>query len=162
VKRDPLNLALYRQLPPYLQARIIPDPKTGCWIWIGPITRNNNRAKAGIRIDGVWHTSAPRAVLAWFGLLGPGDQAAHKCPHRYCCRPDARHVYPADSAQQRRDRILFGEYATGERNGRARLTRADVVALRTGTQTPAALAADRGLNYKHLTQVAAGRYWQGV
>jgi HNH endonuclease len=91
-------------LPPRLQSKIIPEPMTGCWIWIG--CRNQ---------DGygrVWNPykqkieSAHQATYRFFvGEIPLGKELDHDCRLRCCANPG--HVEPVTHLENMRRGIQF-------------------------------------------------------
>lgn len=92
------------ELPEKLQARIMPEPNSGCWLWIGNINQ-----------DGYGRFAASRAVkdrfahrLVWEALRGPipqGLQLDHKCRVRCCVNPD--HLEPVTCRENLRRGVGF-------------------------------------------------------
>lgn len=76
--------------PPSIQDRIMPEPNSGCWIWIGA----RHPDGYGNVLHKKYGTSqAHRLVYSYAGRVIPeGMQLDHKCRNRACVNPD--HLEP--------------------------------------------------------------------
>ncbi len=99
------------ELPPRLADRLIPEPNTGCWLWLGYV---NNQ---GYGVIGKKHKQRAHR-LVYECLVGPipsGLQLDHKCRVRSCVNPD--HLEPVTN----RENTLRGQ--CGDVNRARRLSR---------------------------------------
>jgi hypothetical protein len=72
-------------LPDRLQSKILPEPNSGCWIWMGALS------EAGYGRD--WNSRAHRVTYeALRGPIPDGMVLDHKCRTRCCVNPD--HLEP--------------------------------------------------------------------
>jgi hypothetical protein len=76
-------------LPPRIESKIERVTESGCWIWLGHVTRNGyGQASIGQR-----QPVAHRAVYEWLrGPIPAGLDLDHKCRVRCCVNPD--HLEP--------------------------------------------------------------------
>jgi hypothetical protein len=74
----------------YLRSRSIPEPNTGCWIWLGAF-------KGSYPGEGS-STYVNRKTL---GLRSPNRLACHTCDQKSCVNP--AHLYAGDRFQNARD-----------------------------------------------------------
>ena len=64
--------------------KVIPEPNSGCWLWLGAINGNGY----GNFWDGVKTISAHRfAYMTFVGPIPDGFELDHKCRVRSCCNP---------------------------------------------------------------------------
>lgn len=89
-------------------------------------------------VEGVWDRVHRHAYRKFKGEIPDGMVVRHKCDNRLCCNPD--HLEIGTQADNARDRVERGRGAYGERNGRAKLTLAQV----------------RDMNWLRLLGVSAG------
>lgn len=85
----------------------VPEPNTGCFIWMGPLT---SRGYGNTRYQGKTHL-AHRLVLTLDGIEIPaGAEVDHKCFNRWCVNPS--HLEPVTPAvnSQRAGKRRRGEF----------------------------------------------------
>jgi hypothetical protein len=89
----------------------MPEPNTGCWIWIGHVDRCGY-GKVG-SVDG--ESLAHRASFKTFvGPIRDGFELHHRCRERSCINPD--HLQQVRHA----DNVAAADYTKNHRNGRKR------------------------------------------
>jgi HNH endonuclease len=91
----------------------IPEPNSGCHIWLGPLTRTGYGSAAT--------TSAHRYAWKHFrGEIPQGMCVLHRCDVRCCVNPD--HLFLDTQLKNIADRVAKGRngVARGERHGRWR------------------------------------------
>lgn len=89
-------------LPDFLEDNIIPEPNSGCWIWLGGI-RDKKEQYGGSTYEGKsWRTH--RLVYTLLRKDVPAHLAIdHDCRNRLCCNPE--HLTP----RTWKDNIYRGE-----------------------------------------------------
>lgn len=87
------------------------------------------RGGYGSLLVGGARTTAHRFMCVLAHGDPPSDtmQAAHSCNNRACCNP--RHLRWATVKENHADKLVHGTHARGENNTRARITRAQVLAI---------------------------------
>lgn len=137
----------------------------GCWIW-----------KAGIGSHGYgsfrWgqekgHSTAHRYS---FQLAHPNEPipegvfVCHTCDNRRCVRPD--HLWLGSAADNSRDASIKGRVARGERQYAAKLTEADVRAIRAryaiGGISQQTLAIEYRVSQWTISAITLGIIWRHV
>ena len=153
----------------------------GCWEWTG----HRNADGYGILGTGprgaVVHEFAHR--VSWqlhFGAIPDGMLVCHHCDNPPCVRPD--HLFIGTNAANTRDRDRKGRHRTlrgdehpqrldpskvlrGEAHGNAKLTAADVRAIRqrrAAGEPLAAIAVDYGIRIAAVSSIAKRRTWKHV
>jgi H2-forming N5,N10-methylenetetrahydromethanopterin dehydrogenase-like enzyme len=102
--------------------------------------------------------------VAWEEAHGPipeGMVVMHTCDNPPCY--EVTHLVLGTMADNVRDSVAKGRYhragLPGESNGRAKLTAADVVAIRASADPPAVLAPMYGVHPDTIHSVRSGRTW---
>ena len=131
-----------------------------CWTW--PYSTAQGRGV--VRICGVLKSVARLVCEAAHGPP-PGDehQALHGCGngHLGCINP--HHLRWGTQVENMADAVLHGTAARGERQGGAKLTEADVIAIRQryaeGGVLQRELAAEYGITRENARDIINGRRW---
>lgn len=88
------------------------------------------------------------------------NHAAHRCHNPSCVNP--KHLRWATHAENMADKEEAGTVNRGERNGKTRLTAADVLAIRNAPPDLAALTERYGVSKRCISHIRGGRRWQHV
>lgn len=78
-------------LPEKVELRIIPEPMSGCWIWLGPYRDNKDRY-GGMSWKGKHYRTHKFVYEFLKGVVPAGLTLDHICRNRICCNPD--HLEP--------------------------------------------------------------------
>lgn len=126
-----------------------------CWLWTGAKTGDDY----GVIIEGGRKVGAHRWLYE--RLVGPvpeGLDLDHLCRRHDCVNPD--HLEPVTHQEN----IRRGDLARHERHGSAKLTIADVAAIRRRAragESRKVLALEYGLTVQYVGELARGFYWNG-
>lgn len=151
------NAALWDKL----LSRSIPEPNSGCLLWLGAI------CSGGYGWMGLPGTGKTIAVhrLSFTIHKGPipnGLHVCHKCDVRTCVEPT--HLWAGTNADNMADRNAKARARGGSRPGSQHysttLTEADVLAIRASTDTQRALAKRYGLHFGSINDIVRGRTWR--
>lgn len=131
-----------------------------CWPWTGYVEKGYGRYHWDGRME-------PAHALALSFTTGearpPGFDTCHSCDNPICCNPT--HVRFDRRQGNVDDMTSQGRHARGERNGHAKLTERDVLAIReraaAGT-TGKALAEEYKVSPGLINGIVNGRRWQHV
>jgi hypothetical protein len=114
----------------------------------GIATINGRCVRANRFICEAAHGSAPTTE----------HQAAHRCGVTACVNP--RHLRWATPSENQLDRIGHDTHIRGERHPSNKLTRIQVLAIRTAPGKPRDLAADYGVTPGMIRHIKKGRAWK--
>ena len=103
--------------------------------------------------------SAPRIAYELFHnyRFRTGDVVRHSCDRPACCNP--AHLFVGTLQDNVDDRVRRGRSAYGERNGRAKLTGDQVLAIYRDADPYSKIAARFGVEKTTVGDIKAGRNW---
>jgi len=97
----------------YILNRYIPEPNSGCWLWmgychdLGYALMYRGGAKRGFRVT--------RWILNRLGVdLSRGRMAAHTCDNPFCINPN--HLFPATASENLKDCVAKGRHYLASRD----------------------------------------------
>lgn len=81
-----------------LEALFIPEPNSGCWLWLGHI-KSNGYGTLGVKMDGAWKTMHAHRICyeVHVGAIPKGSDLDHRCRLRCCVNPD--HLEPVSRSE---------------------------------------------------------------
>lgn len=137
----------------------IPEPNSGCHLWLGATLR---RGYGNLYWDG---KPGQAHRLAWALKNGPipaGMVVCHKCDNPPCCNPD--HLFLGTMADNVADRDAKGRGrwvgAKGERQAGAKLTDEQVLAIRSDRRLLREIAADYGICFQRVSAIRNRTSWR--
>ncbi len=129
-----------------------------CWLWTGP----RQRRGVGYGVVGgreVAHRVSYRLLV---GEIPSGMHVLHRCDNTACVNP--RHLFLGTHQDNMRDMVAKGRHLLnrpmGATHGNAKLTEADVIAIRASTKTLKELAAEYGVSFGLIGHIRARRAWR--
>jgi hypothetical protein len=139
----------------FLEERSIPEPNTGCWLWMHGI----GGPGYGMIWDGKKTSTAHRSMFAAVnGPIPPKMDVCHRCDNRACINPD--HLFLGTRADNVRDMdrkgrrknttILTPTQVRDIRAAAARGERTMDLAARYGVSEPTISSIKSRTNWKHL------------
>ncbi len=155
-RNEPHDLKLCAELAPRFWSYVNRRGATECWLW----TRGVNRL--GYGAFRVGKRKSPAHRFAWIVTHGnvPADTfVCHHCDNPPCCNP--AHLFLGTPADNMLDKQRKGRAPAGERGGNAKLSDAQVDALRAdyyaGGQSQRALALKYGISRTHVDHILVGK-----
>lgn len=146
----------------YFLDRSMPEPNSGCWIWMQADAANGYGA---VRTNGK-NTRAHRAsYIAAFNVDIPSTvDVCHRCDTRLCVNPD--HLFVGSRSDNMQDCSAKGRLkmpnAPGEKCPAAKLTADDVRAIRQDGRSHRAIGRAYGVDKSTIGQILRGITWGGV
>lgn len=144
-----------------IRARTAEDPETGCWVW------QRSLQKQGYGILGFrGATMLAHRVAMWMATgEEPNGLVLHRCNNKPCCNPD--HLYIGDKIDNYADLRATGwrPPTRGSRNGFAKLTETDVLAIRqrlADGHTHARIAASFQVSLGLVSMIRNRKYWAHI
>lgn len=166
----------------------IPEPNSGCWLWLGTLTKSGYGTAA---VEGKTVGAHRASYLAFCGPIPEGLFICHRCNNRACVNPD--HLYAGTHTDNMADRKRAGLYyegedhwthikperlatgekhwsnlhpdktCKGERNGSVKITEQELFEIRAAFATgePGQRIAKRyGLGKTQIYRIRDGRSWR--
>lgn len=139
------------------EALYIPEPNSGCWIWIGSITRLGYGRFCIV-------TSRPMLAhraswLIYEGFLPPEPyKICHKCDMRWCVNPE--HLYVGNHQSNMDDMIKRGRSARGR--CKAKITEEQARRIKYGNESAKLLAKEFKISKTTIWHIRAGIRWSYI
>lgn len=133
------------------------DKSGDCWLWTGAVSSFGY----GIFRYAKKQYIASRAALVIDGRdPGPGMYACHHCDNPLCVNP--AHLYSGTPRQNVADARDRGRSSCGEKHYEAKLTEADVRAIRSSEMNNVQTAAIYGVTHSNISQIRRRNTWKHV
>jgi len=139
------------------------DTSSGCWNWTGSTRRGYGRMIIGSRSDGSRRNAGVHVVsfIEHGGALGDGHDVCHSCDNRRCFNP--AHLFSGTRKDNIQDAITKGRFVylpimIGERHVRAKLSDAQVGAIRKSTESSRAEAKRYDISPSYVRQLRRNEY----
>ena len=146
-------------LPRYIERKIIPEPNSGCWVWLGAVD-SDGYGKTSHTADGLKrHVRSHRIVYEL--LVGPipsGASLLHSCDNPCCVNPD--HMRIGTQTENIEDREKRGRTSRGAEHHRATLTADQVVGIRAASGRNADIAKQFGITPSHAWLIRNRYCWK--
>ena len=132
------------------------DPATGCLLWEGTKGKDGyGRLCLSKRKRRLTHR------LAWESIFGPipdGLCILHHCDTPACINP--YHLFPGTQLDNVVDRNAKGRTSCGEARPEAKLTNAEVLAIRVDTRRDGIIAKEYGISSVLVSHIQCRRKWK--
>lgn len=150
--RDPIATVL---------TNFIPEPNSGCFLWCGPVDSYGY----GILVTPSRKWKAHRlSLMLHHSLPAPGMEACHSCDVPACINPG--HLFWGSHAQNMADARAKGRNRNVPRLGvdhhKAKITEADVLAIRASREASTATARQYGLDPSTIRDIRRRKIWKHV
>lgn len=167
-------------MAPTLQQRFdnkyMPEPNSGCWIWLGAVWKCRGGARGNIIVNGRPRFAYRVSYELHIGPVPDGLLVCHSCDTPICVNPD--YLFVGTHADNMLDMVRKGRwraghcksgprkaaspYHRGETNPHAKLTAEQVRAIRASTSASTALASMYGVTRSTITHIRDGSTWRSL
>ena len=141
--------------------RYIPEPNSGCWLWLGRLGRGGyaEQVSHGRRGYIIAHRYS---WLIHRGEIPPGLWVLHKCDTPSCVNPD--HLFLGTALDNARDRAQKGRNGdrSGEKSHLAKLTNEAIQAIRSDPRLQRIIAKDYGISQTAVGLIKRRERWKHV
>lgn len=126
-----------------------------CWEWAGP---TDGREYPLFKFNFQKYRGHVFACALLNGPRPDGLSALHKCgPNPWCVNPN--HLAWGDDRENSEDKVFDGTSSRGVRNGRAKLSEADVLAIYADTRPKEEIARQYGVHSATVRDIKRARIW---
>jgi HNH endonuclease len=135
-----------------------------CWLWRGTVNKTHGYGVVDAKTAGGKRTSAHRHAYRLHYSVDPGELSVlHNCDVRLCGNPaHLRTGTHKDNWQDAVNRCRPIATAPGEANMKAKLTTADVLAIRRSAAKTRDLVRQYGMNDSTIRRIVGGETWQHI
>lgn len=133
-----------------------------CWLWKESKT---NKGYGRIKRDGRNVLAHRASYELTYGPIPEGEGyhgmcVCHTCDNRVCVRPD--HLFLGSQGDNMADKKEKSRAASGDRNGRAKLTAEQVLAIRAATGSQVKIASAYMVSKSLVGYIRTGKLWAHV
>lgn len=148
-----------------LMSHVVVNDVSGCWEWQGSRRSGYGRMIVGSRTDRTRRSESAHRVSykLHYGEIPNGMEVCHRCDNPCCVNPD--HLFLGTRQDNIDDRESKGRNRPpiGEKNGRAKLTKTDVLEIierRAQGVSFQKLANEYGVCKKTVQDAVNGKHWK--
>lgn len=138
------------------EANYIPEPNSGCWLWLGAI-HTERRPYGVFHYEGRTGRAHRAAVEFYKGPIPDGLFVCHRCDNPACVNPD--HLFVGTNAENTADKVAKGRQTRGEMQPNRKLTLEQARAIRQSTDRSDELARRYAVTRRHINNIRSGRFW---
>jgi hypothetical protein len=135
-----------------IRASVAPNAD-GCWVWRRGL---DGHGYGSISIKNRSVRASRASWLAFNGEIPPGQFVCHSCDNRLCVNPE--HLFLGSAADNNGDMAAKGR----ARNAAAKVTAAQVLAIRADARPQGQIAADYGIDRSAVSLIKARKTWRNV
>lgn len=135
--------------------RTVPGPG-GCLLWDQVATKP--RQYGNLEHDGRMISAHRFSYQTFVGPIPAGMHICHRCDVPACANPE--HLFLGTAGDNMADKCAKGRQPKGEQIHAAKLTEAQVIAIRADTRLPRIIAPEYGVNPQTIREVQKGGDWR--
>lgn len=127
---------------------------SGCWEWQRYcLPSGYGQVRRGKKLALIHR----EAYTAFIGTIPKGLVVCHKCDNRKCCNPS--HLFIGTQQDNINDMVSKGRAASGERNGRSKLTSKEIENIRADKRVFHEIASDYHIDRSHVSRIKSKDRW---
>jgi hypothetical protein len=135
------------------EEKYIPEPMSGCWIWLG--ATNGVRGYGKITVKGTYQLAHRIAWRLFNGPINDGAFCLHRCDNPLCVNP--QHLSLGTHSDNMEDATLKGRRQIVLANLRvSKLTKAEVNHIRSSQESALLLAGKHKVSRRFIDMIRAG------
>lgn len=146
----------------YFWDRSIPEPNSGCWIWLGATSHGYGVVRHKAKNIGAHRL----AYELYHSVSVPSSvDICHRCDNRACVNP--LHLFEGTRLENMHDCISKGRFAypeplCGEDSPNSKLTDMDVLEIRSDPRSQRAIARAYGVDKATVAHIVHRRTWRHI
>lgn len=142
-----------------LQRKSMPEPNTGCWIWIGAV---NKKGYGSININGKMDKTHRVSYRLFKGSFNKKLFVCHSCDVPSCINPD--HLFLGTAKDNAVDRVNKNRSNScrGDSHGRSSLCEDDVLFIRESGMRPRDLMRIFDVDRSTIWRVLRSKNWTHI
>lgn len=139
------------------ERRYIPEPNSGCWLWLAGINPSTGYGRFYTGVDTCIY--AHKFSYQFFkGIIPKGRMLRHRCDVKSCVNPD--HLLIGTALDNSKDAVERGLHAHGEKHGMVKLTAGDIAAIRNSKLSRVALSSKFKVARAHIGRIQTRQVWK--
>ena len=144
------------------EASCMPEPNSGCWLWLGSRFRHRHGYGAfTCRPHGIIQQRAHRIAWKLFrGDVDPARHVLHRCDNPSCVNPD--HLFLGDQASNMKDKVRKGRQNRGHNHNFAKLTEDQARSILSDRRDADAIACEFEISRATVQDIKSGRSWRHI
>lgn len=143
-----------------LMDKVLGEPNSGCWLWMGYILPDGYGRIWGGKDIGRNLGTHQAAYTVFVGPIPPGMFVCHKCDTPACIRPD--HLFLGTCQDNANDMVSKKRHKFGSRIARTNLTEQQVSDILSDLRSYPEIAKDYGVTEDVICRIQIGRSWKHV
>jgi hypothetical protein len=136
-----------------------PEPNSGCWLWLANM---DNSGYGRIQVKGKSKRAHRVSYELNIGPIPDGLHCLHSCDVPLCVNPS--HLWLGTNLDNIADKAKKGRCANqeGEINPNSKLTKIEVLAIRSDDRIDNLIALDYGIGRRHVSKIKSLQYWRHI
>jgi hypothetical protein len=138
-------------------AKWMPEPNSGCWLWIGVLDKSGY---ARTTINKSKHIASRVAWELYRGVIPKGICVCHHCDTPACVNPD--HLFLGNRVDNNldRDKKRRTKACIGEQHPKAKFTNNQIMEIRNDSRPFCVIAIDRGVTRSTIRRIKNRLTWK--
>lgn len=139
------------------EERYIPEPNSGCWLWLGPMNPSNGYGRFYLNEKEVVYAHN-FSFKHHKGKIPKGLMLRHTCDIKLCVNPD--HVILGTAKQNSQDAVERGQHRSGTRHGMCKLSEIEVIDIFVSEESIAEIAEHFAVSRMHVQRIKEKKVWK--
>jgi hypothetical protein len=147
------------ELPARIENKILPEPNSGCWLWLGAVNEDGY-GRVGVRDGELWRNAhAHRHVYELLvGPIAAGKHLLHRCDNPCCVNPD--HLFQGTPKTNKEDSVAKGRHVHGERHPASKLTDETALQILHASGKYRDIAKKFGVHHSIVGGIKSRKHWK--